>query len=89
MGHHRPSAPLSGCNALGFSAAGREKVSQHLYDENEIAANRAKAPDVKESFEVGREQDELMPNIWLPEGVLDGFNEACLDFFWVRFPSSL
>lgn len=24
-----------------------------------------------------------MPNIWLPEGVLDGFKEACLDFFWV------
>jgi hypothetical protein len=25
-----------------------------------------------------------MPNIWLPEEVLPGFKEACLDFFWVR-----
>jgi len=24
-----------------------------------------------------------MPNIWLPDGVLPGFKEACLDFFWV------
>jgi len=31
-----------------------------------------------------------MPNIWLPEGVLPGFKEACLDFFWVlQIPSSL
>ncbi|EIM81716.1 Clavaminate synthase-like protein [Stereum hirsutum FP-91666 SS1] len=74
--------PPNGTHHRGFSAAGREKVSQHLYDEKDIAANRAKAPDVKESFEVGREEDELMPNIWLPEGVLDGFKEACLDFFW-------
>lgn len=41
------------------------------------------APDVKESYEVGREEDEHMPNIWLPDGVLPGFQEACLDFFWV------
>lgn len=26
-----------------------------------------------------------MPNVWLPEGVLPGFNQACLDFFWVGF----
>ena len=25
-----------------------------------------------------------MPNIWLPDGVLPGFKEACLDFYWVR-----
>jgi hypothetical protein len=25
-----------------------------------------------------------MPNIWLPEGILPGFKEACLGFFWVR-----
>lgn len=25
----------------------------------------------------------MLPNIWLPEGVLPGFKEACLDFFWV------
>lgn len=58
-------------------------VVQHKYDAEEIAEHRAKASDVKESFEVGREQDETMPNILLPDGVLPGFNEACLDFFWV------
>jgi isopenicillin N synthase-like dioxygenase len=26
-----------------------------------------------------------MPNIWLPDGVLPGFKEACLDFFWDCF----
>lgn len=39
--------------------------------------------DIKESFEVGREDDPVMPNIWYPDGVLPGFKEACLDFFWV------
>jgi len=24
-----------------------------------------------------------MPNIWLPEGILPGFKEACLEFYWV------
>jgi hypothetical protein len=68
----------------GYSAPGLEKVSRHIYDHSELAENRAKAPDMKESFESGREQDEAMPNIWLPEGILPGFREACLDFFWVR-----
>lgn len=26
-----------------------------------------------------------MPNIWLPDGVLPGFKETCLDYFWVSF----
>ena len=71
----------------GYSAPGKEKVVHHLYDPDELAQNRAKAPDVKESFEVGREEDETMPNILLPDGILPGFNEACLDFFWVSNPS--
>ncbi|KAG5634849.1 hypothetical protein H0H81_000513 [Sphagnurus paluster] len=58
------------------------KVAHHLYEASEIAENRAKAQDVKENFECGREDDEMMPNIWLPEGVLPGFKEACLDYFW-------
>ncbi len=58
-------------------------VVQHVYDTDELAKHRAQAPDVKESFEIGREQDDTMPNILLPAGVLPGFNEACLDFFWV------
>lgn len=38
---------------------------------------------MKESFEVGKENDDAMPNIWLPEVVLPGFKEACLTFYWV------
>ncbi|TFK37210.1 thymine dioxygenase [Crucibulum laeve] len=74
--------PPSGTHHRGYSAPGVEKVVQHIYDSTEVAQNRAKAPDVKESFESGREDDEAMPNIWLPEGVLPGFKEACLDFYW-------
>ena len=54
-----------------------------MYDPAELARHRATAPDVKESFECGREECTEMPNIWLPEAVLPGFKEACLDFFWV------
>ena len=39
--------------------------------------------DIKESFEAGRADDPLMPNIWYPDGVLPGFQDACLDFFSV------
>ena len=68
---------------LGYSAPGVEKVSQHIYDEEEVAQNRAKAPDIKESFECGDESSNTMPNIWLPDGILPGFKDACLEFYWV------
>lgn len=74
--------PESGAHHRGYSAPGKEKVSQHVYDAGELAKLRAKAPDAKESFECGREHDPHMSNIWLPDGVLPGFKEACLDFFW-------
>jgi len=35
----------------------------------------------KESFEVEREDDPVMPKIRYPDGVLPGFKDACLDFF--------
>ncbi|THH14855.1 hypothetical protein EW146_g5544 [Bondarzewia mesenterica] len=81
--------PPSGSHHRGYSAPGIEKVAQHLYDKDEIAAHRAKAPDVKESFEVGREGDPIQPNIWLPDDVLPGFKQACLDFFWVSILNHL
>ncbi|TFY58082.1 hypothetical protein EVJ58_g6639 [Rhodofomes roseus] len=74
--------PSSGMYPRGYSPPGKEKASQHVYDENELEKLRVQAPDVKESFEVGRE-DDPMANIWLPDGVLPGFKEASLDFFWV------
>ena len=69
---------------IGYSAPGVEKVTQ-VYDDKEAITNaRAKAPDVKESFECGWEENPGMPNIWLPEDVLPGFKEACMDFYRVR-----
>ncbi len=56
---------------------------QHVYDKDALQEVRAKAPDVKESFECGWEESKSMPNIWLPDGTLSGFKEACLDFYWV------
>ncbi|KAH9936297.1 thymine dioxygenase [Fomitopsis serialis] len=73
--------PPSGKHPRGYSPPGLEKVSQHVYDENELDKIRTRAPDVKESYEVGRE-DDPMANIWLPDGMLPGFKEASLDFFW-------
>jgi hypothetical protein len=87
--HHRgfvcncSSARAVLINSPGYSSPGQEKVVQHVYHPDAIAEQRAQAPDVKESFECGREEDELQPNIWLPDGVLPGFKEACLNFFWV------
>ncbi|RPD77799.1 hypothetical protein L226DRAFT_332266 [Lentinus tigrinus ALCF2SS1-7] len=44
---------------------------------------RNKEPDVIENFSCGHDDSILGKNIWLPEGVLPGFNEACQDFYWV------
>ncbi|EKM57512.1 uncharacterized protein PHACADRAFT_138688 [Phanerochaete carnosa HHB-10118-sp] len=74
--------PASGLHHRGYSAPGVEKIVREVFDPNEIKKRRAQAPDMKESFECGREDDPLMPNIWLPEGMLPGFKEACLDFYW-------
>ncbi|KAF7791656.1 hypothetical protein EIP86_002678 [Pleurotus ostreatoroseus] len=73
--------PGTGNHPRGYSPPGAEKITQHLYDRADIAKARAK-PDVKENFECGREDHPVLPNIWLPEGTLPGFKEACLEFFW-------
>ncbi|KAJ7246122.1 Clavaminate synthase-like protein [Mycena haematopus] len=76
--------PSSGAHHRGYSSPGLEKVVQHVYDPSALAAHRTSAgPDVKESFECGRADDDAQPNIWLPEGVLPGFREACLEFYWL------
>ncbi|KEF54470.1 uncharacterized protein A1O9_09637 [Exophiala aquamarina CBS 119918] len=64
----------------GYSGVGREKVVQMVYDKESIADLR-KCPDFKESFELGREDDERTPNIWPPEEVLPGFRDFFNRFF--------
>ncbi|KAK4455877.1 thymine dioxygenase [Podospora aff. communis PSN243] len=65
----------------GYSAPGREKVSL-LTDADEVEKVRAAAPDIKESFEIGREDEPGHPNQWPAEkGDLVGFKDSMTDFF--------
>jgi hypothetical protein len=81
---------------LGYSAPGREKVFHLKFDgdDSDITKNSGTTnsevqvqKDIKESFEVGREDDPVMPNIWYPDGVLPGFQDACKEFYWVSTSS--
>jgi isopenicillin N synthase-like dioxygenase len=65
----------------GYSAPGREKVSQ-LTDVAEVERIRNSVPDIKESFEIGREGEPDHPNQWPEEkDELVGFKSTMLDFF--------
>ncbi|KAK1751575.1 hypothetical protein QBC47DRAFT_390434 [Echria macrotheca] len=65
----------------GYSAPGREKVTQ-LTDMAEVDKMRQAAPDIKESFEIGRDDEPGHPNQWPHEaGELVGFKRTMLDFF--------
>ncbi|KAF8879771.1 thymine dioxygenase [Gymnopilus junonius] len=82
--------PASGAHHRGYSSPGREKVTQLSpdADSRNLAGQSGSAEverDIKESFEVGRDDMEEMPNIWFPDGVLPGFKEACLDFYWTCY----
>ncbi|UNI14229.1 hypothetical protein JDV02_000881 [Purpureocillium takamizusanense] len=68
----------------GYSSPGREKVSQ-LLDSADIDKVRSAAPDLKESFEIGRESDPRFANPWPSEDGeggrrLNGFRADMLDF---------
>ncbi|KAG8990447.1 hypothetical protein FRB94_000302 [Tulasnella sp. JGI-2019a] len=64
----------------GYVARGRERVTQSS-DANEIAAMREKAPDFKESIEIGRDWDSTWKNQWPPQSMLPNFKPTFLDFF--------
>ncbi|KAJ5168647.1 uncharacterized protein N7482_004241 [Penicillium canariense] len=72
--------PPEGWYHRGYSGVGREKVIQMVFDKDGIAEKR-KTPDVKESFELGNENDERMPNIWIPDETLPGFRQFFTMFF--------
>ncbi|KAH7170409.1 hypothetical protein EDB81DRAFT_163197 [Dactylonectria macrodidyma] len=65
----------------GYSAPGREKVTTNLMEIGDVEKIRAAAPDMKESFEIGREGEEGLPNQWPKEGAVDGFKTDMLAFF--------
>ncbi|KAF1949784.1 thymine dioxygenase [Byssothecium circinans] len=70
--------PPGGAHHRGYSAPGSEKVSQHVYDEEEIAKI---SEDYKESFESGNPLDPYQPNIWPPPTLLPGFQPFLETFF--------
>lgn len=66
----------------GYSAPGREKVTQ-LTDVDEVAKLKQGNPDIKESFEIGREGEADHPNHWPVEktgSAVNGFKTTMLDF---------
>ncbi|KAG9315772.1 Clavaminate synthase-like protein [Chiua virens] len=64
----------------GYVKVGRERVTQSS-DAAEIATLRAKAPDTKESMEIGREWDPVWKNKWVREADSPGFKDTMLQFF--------
>lgn len=65
----------------GYTAHGREKVTQ-LVDKDAVEALRAAVPDLKESLEIGRDDEVGMPNMW-PDGDEEAavFKKTMLAFF--------
>jgi hypothetical protein len=62
---------------------GRERLTQST-DAAEIAELRDKAPDMKETMEIGCEEDKNWINQWPQESDVPGFKQTMLDFFRVR-----
>ncbi|OCL14082.1 Clavaminate synthase-like protein [Glonium stellatum] len=72
--------PPGSTHHRGYSGLGQEKVSQNVFDEEQLSKLRA-VPDVKESYESGNPTDDSQPNIWLPEDKLPGFRAFMESFF--------
>lgn len=64
----------------GYVKVGRERVTQSS-DAEEIAALRKKAPDAKETMEIGRDWDPVWRNKWPEETDVPGFKDTMLQFF--------
>ena len=66
----------------GYVKIGRERVTQSS-DPAEIAELRKKAPDLKETMEIGYDWDTTWKNRWPQEGDVPGFKQTMLSFFQV------
>ncbi|KAH9977704.1 hypothetical protein BGW80DRAFT_1283814 [Lactifluus volemus] len=64
----------------GYVKIGRERVTQSS-DAAEIAELRSKAPDTKETMEIGRDWDKTWKNRWPQEDDAPGFRQTMLSFF--------
>lgn len=55
-------------------------MTQNLFDEGDLVQQR-KVPDQKESYELGRENDDVMTNIWPPADTIPGFRAFFVEFY--------
>ncbi|KAJ3330503.1 hypothetical protein HDU91_003563, partial [Kappamyces sp. JEL0680] len=63
----------------GYVSQGREKTTTET-DKSKVDELRA-FPDLKESFEIGKEPSDTFQNNWPPADVLPGFREHEMAFF--------
>lgn len=75
--------PEDGAHHRGWSSIGKEKVVQMVFDKDTISDLR-KHPDVKESFDLGNENDKDIYNIWPKEEDIPAFREYCNYYFKVN-----
>lgn len=66
----------------GYSWPGLEKVSQVISSDEKVGQALRAVKDCKESYEIGSEEDEEQPNVWLPDEILPGFRKFMTDFYW-------
>ena len=89
---HFFARPLKEKNALpwttprgnrGYTSQGREKTSQALTKEEVAKARESDGDDLKESFEIGRDDEEEHPNRWPTDGGTEtsAFIEDTMKFF--------
>ena len=71
----------------GYVAQGRERATQ-AKDAVVIAELREKAPDYKETMEIGRDWDATWKNQWPREQDCPEFRKTMLSFFQVCVPLS-
>lgn len=76
------SHPPEGAHHRGWSHVGKEKVVQMVFDKKEVDKLR-KVPDIKESFDLGNENNKQFYNIWPDEDDIPGFKEYCQYYFKV------
>lgn len=66
----------------GYSHPRLEKVSQYAGGVEEVGEKLSATVDCKESYEIGSEENDEQPNVWLPEESLLGFMHFTTRLYW-------
>ena len=57
-------------------------------EDEDLAKNLRAVSDVKESYEVGSEENSDQPNVWLPDEILPGFQSFMSSFYWELYQAA-